>query len=129
MASGHATGHIQLFDVQNPKAPARFVPPTTLAVVASGREEGHLVDSRIVSVGFIAGRHTALVSADDSGLAFYHSLGKVLFVEATDTLRILGKYPDGNPREPSMDHLFQGLVPFHSPFDDVECGNYTLYCR
>ncbi len=39
-------------------------------------------------------RHTAFVSADDSGLAFYHSLGKVLFVEANDILRILGRYPD-----------------------------------
>lgn len=94
VASGHASGHIQLFDINNPKAPARFVPPTSLAEVASGREEGHLLGSRIVSIGFVAGRHTAIVSADDSGLAFYHSLGKVLFVEASDTLRILGKYPD-----------------------------------
>lgn len=42
-------------------------------------------------------RHTAIVSADDSGLAFYHSLGKVLFVEANDVLRILGKYPEEAP--------------------------------
>ncbi|KAI0084880.1 Golgi CORVET complex core vacuolar protein 8-domain-containing protein [Irpex rosettiformis] len=109
VASGHASGHIQLFDVQSPKTPARFVPPTTLEAVASGREEGHLVGSRIVSVGFIAGRHTALVSADDSGLAFYHSLGKVLFVEATDTLRILGKYPDEEVQEtpvPGLSHVY-----------------------
>ncbi|KAI0339881.1 hypothetical protein BDW22DRAFT_1335468 [Trametopsis cervina] len=115
VASGHSSGHIQLFDVENPKTPARFVPPTTLAEVASGREEGHLVGSRIVSVGFIAGRHTALVSADDSGLAFYHSLGKVLFVDATDTLRILGKYPDEDPREPSDESPMPGLAAIH-PF-------------
>ena len=94
IVAGHATGYIQLYDLRSPKSPARVVPPTTLAAVASGRQEGHLVGSRIVSVGFIAGRHTALVSADDAGLAFYHSLGKVLFVDATDILRILGKYPD-----------------------------------
>ena len=94
VAVGHATGHVQLYDLRSPKVPARAVPPTTLAAVASGRQEGHLVGSRIVSVGFVAGRHTALVSADDAGLAFYHSLGKVLFVDATDILRILGKYPD-----------------------------------
>lgn len=94
VASGHVGGHIVLFDITNPKTPARFVPPTTLAAVASGTQEGHLPGSRIVSLGFVAGRHTAIVSADDSGLAFYHSLGKVLFVEASDTLRILGKYPD-----------------------------------
>ena len=94
VASGHATGHIQLFDVNNSKIPARFVPPTSLTEVAAGRQEGHLYGSRIVSIGFVAGRHTAIVSADDSGLAFYHSLGKVLFIEASDILRILGKYPD-----------------------------------
>ncbi|GLB37457.1 putative to vacuole [Lyophyllum shimeji] len=92
VASGHATGHIQLFDLKNPKTPARFVPPTTLAAVASGRKEGHIQGSRIVSVGFIAGRHTAIVSSDDCGLAFAHSLGKILFVEAPDILRILGQY-------------------------------------
>ncbi|KAI0709566.1 Golgi CORVET complex core vacuolar protein 8-domain-containing protein [Cerioporus squamosus] len=94
VAAGHATGYIQLYDLRSPKVPARVVPPTTLAAVASGRQEGHLAGSRIVNVGFIAGRHTALVSADDAGLAFYHSLGKVFFVDATDILRILGKYPD-----------------------------------
>ncbi|RPD57488.1 hypothetical protein L227DRAFT_631711 [Lentinus tigrinus ALCF2SS1-6] len=94
VAAGHATGYIQLYDLRSPKVPARVVLPTTLAAVASGRQEGHLAGSRIVSIGFIAGRHTALVSADDAGLAFYHSLGKVFFVDATDILRILGKYPD-----------------------------------
>ncbi|OCH93775.1 hypothetical protein OBBRIDRAFT_724115 [Obba rivulosa] len=97
VAAGHATGHIQLFDLNAPKTPARFVPPTSLAAVASGRQEGHLAGSRIVSVGFVAGRHTAVVSADDYGLAFYHTLGKILFVEASDVLRILGKYPEEDP--------------------------------
>lgn len=92
VAAGHATGHIQLFDLSKPHVPARSVPPTTLAAVASGRKEGHLQDSRIVNIGFIAGRHTAIVSADHTGLAFYHSLGKALFFEASDVLRILGKY-------------------------------------
>ncbi|EEB95823.1 hypothetical protein MPER_05150 [Moniliophthora perniciosa FA553] len=93
IASGHSTGHIQLFDLRNPQSPARFVPPTTINIVASGRKEGHIEGSRIVSIGFVAARHTALVSADEHGLSFYHSLGKVLFVEAPDILRILGKYP------------------------------------
>ena len=112
VASGHASGHIQLFDVNNPKVPARFVSPTTLQEVASGRQEGHLYGSRIVSIGFVAGRHTAVVSADDSGLAFYHSLGKVLFVEASDTLRILGKYPD--EADPLNEHGAPGISIQHS---------------
>lgn len=41
------------------------------------------------------------MSADDHGLAFYHSLGKVLFVDAIDTLRILGKYPLDDPPLPT----------------------------
>ena len=87
-------GHIQLFDLKRPQTPARTVQPTSLSAVASGRQEGHLYGSRITAIGFIAARHTAIVSADDQGLAFYHSLGKVLFVDAVDVIRILGKYPD-----------------------------------
>ncbi|TFK75390.1 hypothetical protein BDN72DRAFT_832262 [Pluteus cervinus] len=97
VASGHSTGHIQLFELKNPQHPVRHVPPTTLSIVRSGRKEGHLQGSRIVNIGFVAGRHTAIVSADEHGLAFYHSLGKMLFMEASDTLRILGKYPDDGP--------------------------------
>lgn len=73
--------------------PVRCVSPTSLAAVSSGRKEGHVKGTRIVSIDFVGARHTAIVSADELGLAFYHSLGKVLFVEATDTLRILGRYP------------------------------------
>ncbi|KAI0823370.1 Golgi CORVET complex core vacuolar protein 8-domain-containing protein [Trametes gibbosa] len=102
VAVGHAAGYIQLYDLRSPKVAARVVPPTTLSAVASGRQEGHIAGSRIVSVGFVAGRHTALVSADDSGLAFYHSLGKVFFVDATDILRILGKYPDEEAPDASL---------------------------
>ncbi|KAI0316445.1 Golgi CORVET complex core vacuolar protein 8-domain-containing protein [Amylostereum chailletii] len=105
LAMGHAHGHVQIYDMTKPHTPARFVPPTTFAAVASGRKEGHLEGSRIVNVGFVAGRHTAVVTADQHGLAFYHSLGKVLFVDASDVLRILGKYPDEEsaiPPAPSM---------------------------
>ncbi|KAF7288694.1 Lateendosome to vacuole transport-family protein [Mycena chlorophos] len=101
VASGHASGHIQLFELKSPSAPARTVAPTTLTAVGSGRQEGHLRGSRIVNIGFVAGRHTALVSADEHGLAFYHSLGKVLFVEASDILRILGKYPEDGLEPPT----------------------------
>jgi len=94
VAAGHASGYIQLYNLKQPNNPVRSVAPTTLGAVASGRKEGHLQGSKIVSVGFIAGRHTALVSADEHGLAFFHSLGKILFVEAPDILRILGRYPD-----------------------------------
>ena len=106
VAAGHATGHVQLFDLKKPQVPARFVPPTTLAAVGSGRKEGHLEGSRIVNISFVAGRHTAIVTADHAGLAFYHSLGKALFFEASDVLRILGKYPN-------EESVVLGQPPFH----------------
>ena len=97
LASGHVSGYIQIFDLKNPKVPARVVAPPSAQAIMSGRHEGHLTGSRIVNVSFVAGRHTAIISADENGLAFYHNLGKVLFVEASDTIRILGNYP----QEPS----------------------------
>ncbi|KAG8907929.1 Vacuolar protein sorting-associated protein 8 [Tulasnella sp. 403] len=137
LAVGHATGHINLYDLARPQTLARSVPPTTLSAVASGRKEGHLVGSPVTQLGFIGLRHTAIVSADETGLAFYHSLGKVLFVEAVDVLRILGKYPEdavtpakeaplrsktsvnlsSSPATPTM-HTFNGTtngVPFIFP--------------
>ena len=97
IASGHASGHIRVFDLNKPGVPARIVPPTSPAAVRDGRREGHFTGTAITSIGFVAGRHTAIVTADENGLAFYHSLGKVLFVDATDVIRILGKYPESGP--------------------------------
>ncbi|KZV93421.1 hypothetical protein EXIGLDRAFT_44787 [Exidia glandulosa HHB12029] len=94
VAVGHETGHIYLYDLSRPQQPVRTVVPTALAIVSTGRKEGHIAGSRITSLGFVGARHTAIISSDDQGLAFYHSLGQVLFVEAADTLRILGKYPE-----------------------------------
>jgi len=91
-----------------------------LAAISSGRKEGHLQGSKIVSVGFVGERHTALVSADDHGLAFYHSLGKILFVEASDVLRILGRYPDHPPFTTSLKGpLASSSVPAFSPAQDL----------
>ncbi|KAG8970332.1 Vacuolar protein sorting-associated protein 8 [Tulasnella sp. 419] len=111
LAVGYATGHINLFDLSHPQIPARSVPTTTLAAVTAGRKEGHLYGSHITALGFVGARHTAIVSADDNGLAFYHSLGKVLFVEANDVLRILGKYPDEEPVLPAK----EATIPVKSP--------------
>lgn len=90
-------GHIYLYDLAKPKMPARSVPPTNMRLVQAGRAEGHLSGQKIIHLGFIGLRHTAIVSADDTGLAFYHHLGQVLGLASTDVIRILGKYPDGPP--------------------------------
>jgi vacuolar protein sorting-associated protein 8 len=102
VASGHASGHVRVFDLKKPGAPSRVVSPTSPAAVKEGRREGHFPRVAITSIGFVAGRHTAIVTADENGLAFYHSLGKVLFVDATDVIRILGKYPEDASPEPTL---------------------------
>ncbi|PWY99436.1 hypothetical protein BCV70DRAFT_201004 [Testicularia cyperi] len=90
---GHASGHVFLYDLNNPSRAARHVPPVPLSSVKAGRKEGHLSGSAIVHIGFVGLRHTAIVTADNKGLAFYHALGKILGVSSNDTLRLLGKYP------------------------------------
>jgi hypothetical protein len=138
VASGHASGHIFLYNLSKPLVPVRSVPTTTLAAVASGRKEGHLANVRISSVGFVGARHTAIVSADENGLAFYHSLGKVLFVEAPDVLRVLGKYPERElgkppvlnvkgPLKPRKSNTILSMAPLplgHVP-DDVDSYHLT----
>lgn len=111
LASGHVSGYIQIFDLKNPQVPARIVAPPSAQAVMSGRQEGHLTGSRIVNISFVAGRHTAVVSADENGLAFYHSLGKVLFVEASDTIRILGNYPPSHEGAASGVRFFRRRKP------------------
>ncbi|GAA5921472.1 hypothetical protein JCM1841_005473 [Sporobolomyces salmonicolor] len=94
LAVGHANGSIHLYSLLKPTLPARSVPPTTLPQVLTGRKEGHLVGSKVLRLGFVGARHTAIVSSDETGLAFYHSLGKVLMLASTDIIRMLGRYPD-----------------------------------
>ena len=100
IAVGHETGYIHLYALAQPLKPARSVPPTRLAQIQTGRIEGHLVGSKIRHLGFVGARHTAIISSDDRGLAFYHSLGQVLGLANTDILLILGRYPDSEDTPP-----------------------------
>ena len=58
--------------------------------------DGHLADAAILHVGFLGTRHTALVSADDKGMAFSHlaTRGMGIVARTVRTTRILGRYPD-----------------------------------
>lgn len=99
---GHAAGAIYLYAIVKPTQPARSVLPTTLQLVLTGRKEGHLLGRRILHLGFVGARHTAIVSSDETGLAFYHSLGKVLMLASTDIIRMLGRYPDPSAPLPRL---------------------------
>jgi hypothetical protein len=112
VAIGHTTGFIHLYSLASSSPPpltlrpTRSVPPTTLALIISGRKEGHLIHSKILRIGFVGARHTALVSSDDKGLAFFHTLGRVLLLASTDIIRMLGKYPDSVTAPPPPSSAF-----------------------
>ncbi|KAH9923313.1 uncharacterized protein B0H18DRAFT_955872 [Fomitopsis serialis] len=84
----------------------RFVSPTTLADAAAGRQEGRLAGSRIVSVGLGAERLSAIASADDGGLSFYHSLGKVFFMGAQRCVS------SGSTRRTASDMIHPAITEF-----------------
>ncbi len=60
--------------------------------------DGHAPEAAILHIGFLGTRHTALVSADDKGMAFSHlaTRGMGVVARAVRTTRILGRYPDNN---------------------------------
>lgn len=94
IAVGHASGNIYLYDLASPHKPSRTALALTFKQVMSGRKEGHLQNSRITHIGFVGIRHTSIVSGDEHGRAFWWSLGRVMGVDSTDVVRILGSYPD-----------------------------------
>ncbi|CEH14166.1 Vacuolar assembly/sorting protein VPS8 [Ceraceosorus bombacis] len=110
VAVGHDSGHLMLYDLARPTLLARHVSPVQAGDVFSGRKEGHLVNSRILHLSFVGTRHTAIVSADEHGLAFYHSLGKILGVSSNDTLRMLGRYPEARMTKSLGPDASQGPV-------------------
>ncbi len=119
IAVGHSTGSIYLYDILSPQRPVRSAPSLPPTAVRSGRKEGHIVGSRILQVEFVGKRHTAVVSGDEFGRAFWWSLGKVMGVESNDVVRLLGSYdsPDGGPtptrrKRPSL--LAATPLPFGS---------------
>ena len=60
--------------------------------------DGHASEAAILHIGFLGTRHTALVSADDKGMAFSHlaTRGVGAVARAVRTTRILGRYPDSD---------------------------------
>ncbi|SPO02353.1 related to VPS8 - vacuolar sorting protein, 134 kD [Cephalotrichum gorgonifer] len=95
IASGHRNGSIFIWDTSRPTRPFLSIPHLD----PSQRDrttDGHVPDVLVTHLGFLGTRRTALVSADDRGMAFAHlatrgtgSLGRTV-----KTTRILGRYPD-----------------------------------
>lgn len=97
LAVGHASGHIFLYDVFEPKEPSRHVPPINKHTLAAGLGEGHLPDVPILHLHFVGKRKTGFISADAHGMCFYHSLGRMLGMASNDTLRVYGQYHGSLP--------------------------------
>ncbi|RMZ83474.1 hypothetical protein DV737_g1589, partial [Chaetothyriales sp. CBS 132003] len=96
VAAGHATGHIFTWEIARPTKPFLTIPPISLSLPQSRRGEGHVSGCAVVHVGFLGYRRTALVSADDRGMAFSHLATRGLGAvgRTVKTTRILGRYPD-----------------------------------
>ncbi|KAM3583331.1 hypothetical protein VKS41_004245 [Umbelopsis sp. WA50703] len=101
IACGFSRGTIVIWDLAYPNQPIRTIHPIPYnqvpGVAAGGaqpapRKEGHIQDAVILHIGFVGLKKTEIVSGDDRGMAFYHSLYKVVMVNATETTRILGRY-------------------------------------
>lgn len=100
IASGHANGHIFTWEISRPSQPFLRIPPLDRIVLQQkSHADGHIANSAILHIGFLSTRHTAIVSADASGMAFSHlatrGLGPV--TRTIKSTRLLGRYPPADP--------------------------------
>ncbi|KAL7771385.1 hypothetical protein CFE70_001328 [Pyrenophora teres f. teres 0-1] len=122
IAGGHATGHIFTWELAKPAKPFLHIPPLDRAALEDNKSDGHVSGVGIMHLGFLGTRHTALVSADDAGMAFSHlaTRGLGAIARTVKTNRILGRYPLSvksmeKPRKPSSVLAFAPL-----PLGNVE---------
>ncbi|KAL8635262.1 MAG: hypothetical protein Q9228_007228, partial [Teloschistes exilis] len=126
VAGGHATGHIFTWELAKPANPFLHVPPVDRRRTPT--TDGHVIDVGIVHLGFLGMRHTALVSADDKGMAFSHlaTRGMGSVARSVKTTRILGRYPEATPsqsrqRKPSSVLAFSPL-----PLGNADHGSDSM---
>ncbi|KAH7076344.1 Golgi CORVET complex core vacuolar protein 8-domain-containing protein [Paraphoma chrysanthemicola] len=128
VAGGHATGHIFTWELAKPAKPFLHIPPLDRASLDDRKADGHISGAAVLHLGFLGTRHTALVSADDAGMAFSHlaTRGLGAIARSVKTTRILGRYPLGvksteKPRKPSSVLAFAPLPlgNVEQPTDDM----------
>lgn len=108
VAGGHANGSIFTWETARPARPFLHIPSLDASQMVNRTIDGHIPNVAIRHLGFLGKRHTALVSADDRGMAFSHlaTRGMGAVGRSVKTTRILGRYPNdtaasGKPRKPS----------------------------
>jgi len=99
VAGGHANGSIFTWDTSRAARPFLHIPHLDASQVQNRTVDGHMPNVAITSLGFLGTRHTALVSADDRGMAFAHlaTRGTGALGRSVKTTRILGRYPGSKP--------------------------------
>ena len=128
VAGGHANGSIFTWETAKAARPFLHIPCLEASQLVHRTLDGHMPNVAIRHLGFLGTRHTALVSADDRGMAFSHlaTRGTGALGRTIRTTRILGRYPNdiastGKPRKPSTVLAFAPL-----PLGNVERGTDTL---
>ena len=113
VAGGHGNGNIFTWEIARPVKPFLQLLSVDVDKLQTTRTDGHVSDVPIYHLGFLGTRHTALVSADERGMAFSHlaSRGLGVIARGVKTTRILGRYPETKvkPRKPSSVLAFAPL--------------------
>ncbi|KAF2224946.1 Golgi CORVET complex core vacuolar protein 8-domain-containing protein [Elsinoe ampelina] len=127
VAGGHASGNIFTWEIARPAKPFLWIPAVTQADRES-ETEGHIVDRSVLHIGFLGTRHTALVSADDGGMAFSHlaNRGFGAMGRSVKTTRLLGRYPTFKPEEDKLRKPSSVLAFSPLPLGNVEQATDTM---
>lgn len=91
---GHSSGEIFTWDLSKSAQPHSHTPSLTPAQISTSRRDGHVSGAAILHAEFLGLRHGAFVTADETGMAFVHTLSRKLVVANISTTRILGRYPE-----------------------------------
>ncbi|KJZ71523.1 hypothetical protein HIM_09061 [Hirsutella minnesotensis 3608] len=128
IAGGHANGNIFTWDTSRAARPFLTIPHLDDAQAQGRTADGHVPNVSVVHLGFLGTRHTALVSANDRGMAFSHlaTRGTGALGRTVKTTRILGRYPNapvpaGKSLKPSTVLAFAPL-----PLGNVERTTDTM---
>ncbi|QKX53343.1 uncharacterized protein TRUGW13939_00421 [Talaromyces rugulosus] len=116
VAAGHMSGDIFTWEISRAARPFLHIPPIQTRQHEELSVDGHITGVSILHLGFLGTRRTALVSADDRGMAFSHlaTRGMGAVGRTVKTTRILGRYPEfslqnARPRKPSSVLAFSAL--------------------
>lgn len=126
IAGGHATGNIFTWDIARPAKPFLNITPVDRQLEPD--TDGHCSDFAVLHLGFLGTRHTALVSADDRGMAFSHlaTRGLGALSRSVKTTRILGRYPD-DPLTPARQRKPSSVLAFSPlPLGNAEHASDTI---